>query len=340
MNILIIDPQFENEPDVERAVTGPDVAITVWQTVTDGPVPPEVLAACDAIINCRSRNAVTRETVGEMARCKIVCQAGVGFNHIDLETCASAGIPVCNVPDYGTTEVADHAMAMVLALVRGIVPYDVKLKARQMGWFAREQTTVRRLRGARFGVVGLGRIGLATAMRARGFDMRIAFTDRYLPVGFERALGFERMDSVAELLAACDIVSVHTPLTEETHGIIGAATLGAAKPGLVLVNTSRGPVVDLTAAEAALRDGRLGCLGLDVLPVEPLDYAHPLLAAWERSEEWLDGRMIVSPHAAFFSPDSVIDMRRLAAETVMGYLTKGVLRSCVNAHLLEGQPRR
>ena len=121
MRILIIDPQFEAEPDVERAVTGPEAEIVVWRTAERGPVPTSEFALCDALINCRSRHVVTREIVAAMERCRIVSQAGVGFNHIDLVACAERGIPVCNAPDYGTTEVADHALGLVLALTRGIV---------------------------------------------------------------------------------------------------------------------------------------------------------------------------------------------------------------------------
>jgi lactate dehydrogenase-like 2-hydroxyacid dehydrogenase len=269
-----------------------------------------------------------------MTQCRIVSQAGVGFNHIDLVACAERGIPVCNAPDYGTTEVADHALGLVLALTRGIVTYDAKLRKRTIGWDARAQPTVRRLRGASFGVLGLGRIGTAAAMRARGFEMDIAFCDPYLPAGTERAFGFRRCETAEDLFASCDIISVHTPLTGETAGIIGPKTLAAARPGLVLVNTSRGGTTDLDAVEAALRDGQLGGIGLDVLPTEPIDYAHPLLKAFEASEDWLDGRMIITPHAAFYSPDSVIDMRRIATENVVNYLQRGVRRSCVNEALL------
>src|SRR6056297_2249156 len=293
MRILIVDPQFEAEPDVERAVTGPEAEIVVWRTAEAGPVPTAEFALCDALINCRSRHGVTSEIVSAMARCRIVSQAGVGFNHIDLAACAARGIPVCNAPDYGTTEVADHALGLVLALARGIVAYDAKLRRRAMGWDARAQLTVRRLRGARFGVLGLGRIGTAAALRARGFEMEVAFCDPCLPAGTERAFGFRRCTSAEELMATCDIVSVHTPLTEDTAGIVGPRTLAAAKPGLMLVNTARGGTLDLDAVEAALRDGRLGAVGLDVLPSEPLDYAHPLLRAYEAGEDWLDGRMVI-----------------------------------------------
>jgi lactate dehydrogenase-like 2-hydroxyacid dehydrogenase len=334
MRILIIDPQFEAEPDVERSVTGPEAEIVVWRTADSGPVPASEFALCDALINCRSRHGVTREIVAAMTRCKIVSQAGVGFNHIDIAACAEREIPVCNAPDYGTTEVADHALGLTLALMRGIVAYDAKLRSRAIGWDARAQGTVRRLRGARFGVLGLGRIGTAAALRARGFEMEVAFCDPHLPAGTERAFGFRRVETAAELMATCDVVSVHTPLTDATMGIVGTDTLAVAKPGLILINTSRGGTMDLDAVEAALRDERLGGAALDVLPVEPMTYDHPLIQAYEASEPWLDGRLIITPHAAFYSPDSVIDMRRIATQNVYNYLTRGVVRSCVNAHLL------
>lgn len=335
MNILIIEPQFEAEPDIERSVTGPDAVITVWRVSEQGPPPPEVLAACEILMTCRSQIHLTAEMIAHLDRCRVVVQSGVGFNHIDIAACARRGIPVCNTPDYGTSEVADHAMGLALALVRGIPVYDSKLKSRKMGWFARQIPTVRRLRGATFGIVGMGRIGTATALRARGFETEIAFYDPYLPAGTERAFGFRRANSLAELMGMSDIVSVHTPLTDETAGMIGEAALQAAKPRLYLVNTSRGGTMDLSAIEAALRDGRLAGAALDVLPTEPIDYAHPLLKAYEAEADWLEGRLIITPHAAFFSPDSIKDLRRIAMQTGVDYVRGGAARSCVNAHLLE-----
>ena len=334
MRILIIDPQFEDSPDVERTVAGPDFDIVVWRTLEQGFPPPEEFALCDAVINCRSRNSITRETIAHMQRCRIVSQAGVGFNHIDIAACAERGIPVCNAPDYGTAEVADHAVTLAMALVRGIVAYDAKLRARKIGWDARAQKTVRRTRGLTFGVVGLGRIGTAAALRAAAFGMEIAFFDPYLAPGAERSFGFIRTETLDDLMKISDILSVHTPLTAETSRIIGAASLAHAKPGMQLVNTSRGGTMDLDAVEAALREGQLGGAALDVLPQEPLDYEHPLIRAFEVSEDWLDGRLIITPHAAFYSPDSVIDMRRIATENVVNFLRFGRLRSCVNANLL------
>ncbi len=269
-----------------------------------------------------------------MDRCRIVSQAGVGFNHIDVIACAERGIPVCNAPDYGTAEVADHAVTLAMALMRGIVAYDAKLRSRKIGWDARAQLTVRRVKGLTFGVLGLGRIGTAAALRAAAFGMEITFHDPYLAPGVERSFGFRRTETLEELMQTADILSVHTPLTEETSGIIGAASLAHAKPRMRLINTSRGGTMDLDAVGAALRDNIIAGAALDVLPEEPLNYDHPLIKAFEASEDWLDGRLIITPHAAFYSPDSVIDMRRIATENVVNYLNSGKLRSCVNLELL------
>jgi D-3-phosphoglycerate dehydrogenase/C-terminal binding protein len=224
---------------------------------------------------------------------------------------------------------------MILALVRGILAYDTKLRSRQIGWNARSLPTVRRLKGSRVGIVGLGRIGTAAALRAHSFQTEIAFYDPYLPAGTEKAFGFHRAKSLSDLLAECDIVSLHVPLTAETEAMINAETLASAKPGLILANTSRGKVVDLDAVYDGLRSGRLGGVALDVLPEEPIDYKHPLLKAFEASEPWLDGRLTITPHAAFYSPDSLVDMRRIATQNIVNYLLRGVLRSCVNGHLLD-----
>ncbi|MEM9475229.1 MAG: C-terminal binding protein [Pseudomonadota bacterium] len=334
MRVLIIDPQFEDSPDVERGVVGPSADIIVWRTQEQGFPPVSEFQSCDALINCRSRNAITRETVAHMDRCRIVSQAGVGFNHIDIEACAARGIPVCNAPDYGTEEVADHAVTLAMCLLRGVVAYDAKLRTGENAWDARSQKTVRRARGLTFGVLGLGRIGTAAALRAKAFGFDIAFCDPYLSPGIEKALGFDRVPDVASLMGTSDVLSVHTPLTPETSEIICAQNLASAKAGMVLINTSRGGTMDLDAVEAALRSGQLGGAGLDVLPQEPMEYTHPLLAAFAASEKWLDGRLIITPHAGFYSPHAVIEMRRIAAQNVVDYIAHGRLRSCVNADLL------
>jgi lactate dehydrogenase-like 2-hydroxyacid dehydrogenase len=334
--VLILDPQFAHSPDIEREVLGPGPEISIWRPDHAAPLDSTLLAGADIVINCRSRNRLGPERVAAMDRARLVVQAGVGFNHIDIAACAARGIAVCNTPDYGTAEVADHALALMLTLMRGTAAYNARLLARAAAWSTSELALppVRRLRGLVFGVVGLGRIGLAAALRARAFGLEVAFHDPYLPPGAELSTGFRRHRALADLLAEADIVSLHCPMSAETERLIGAAALAHVKPGAVLINTARGGIVDLDAVGEALRQGRLGAAALDVLPEEPPDRSHPLIAAWARREAWLEGRFLLTPHAAFFTPESLADMRRLSAQAAADFLRDGSLRACVNRDLL------
>jgi phosphoglycerate dehydrogenase-like enzyme len=183
-----------------------------------------------------------------------------------LAACGRRGIAVCNVPDYGVNEVADHAIALMLALGRAIVRYHGAVADDPIGgWVVEKTPAIRRFAGLTFGVVGMGRIGTAAARRAAAFGLSILFYDPYLPTGAELGLGFDRADSLSALLQQADIVSLHTPLTTETRFMIDGAALALMRPDAVLINTARGPIVDLDALAAALRSGRLAAAGLDVL---------------------------------------------------------------------------
>jgi lactate dehydrogenase-like 2-hydroxyacid dehydrogenase len=244
-------------------------------------------------------------------------------------------VPVCNVPDYGTTEVADHAIALMLSLARGTSFHHDALRADpKAGWRPRAAPLALRLRTAVFGVVGLGRIGLAAARRAEAFGMRVVFFDPYRPNGTELAVGYARVKSLEELMGMSDVVSVHAPLSAETHHMIDAKALAAAKKGLILVNTARGGVVDLDALFEALRGGQIGGAALDVLETEPADPKHPLIKAFVARAPWLEGRFTLSPHAAFFSPAAQFDMRYKTAEVAVTYLREGRLMNCVNEEML------
>ena len=225
-------------------------------------------------------------------------RSGVGFDNIDTAGWGARKIPACNVPDYGTTEVADHAIGLMLALTRGTSSLWRRADSGNgaEGWHFSKAPLVRRHKGATFGIVGLGRIGLATARRAAAFDMKVVFYDPHLLSGVDLSTGYERVHSLAELMGRADVVSVHAPLSDETRKLLGAAAFAAAKPGLILINTARGPIVDLDALEAAMRSGTVAGAGLDVLPNEPGDLDHPLIAAW-RSREAVD-RQPPDRHAA------------------------------------------
>ncbi len=338
MMILLPDAAFDDDGAIERDVLGRDAELVVRRARRAEQIPDELWAGADALISYIDI-PVDRALLDRLRQCRLIVRAGVGFDHVDIEAAAARGLPVCNVPDYGTTEVADHAIALMLGLARGLVSYHQRLLADpEAGWHWSGAPLVRRLRGLRFGVVGLGRIGTAAARRAAGLDMTVMFHDPYLADGVELALGYQRAGSLHELLANVDVVSLHCPLTSETRHLIDEAALAVLRPGALLINTARGRLIDLAALEQALREGRIDGVGLDVLPHEPPDPEHSLIQAFRRREPWLDGRLLLTPHAAWFSPAGRADLRRKSAETVRDFLRQGRLRNCVNRSVVSGPP--
>ncbi len=335
MKILVIDPLFEQEPDIELAAAGADMELYYRRSVQGRLENDDDYAQADAVLNCRSAHRIPADVIEKLVKCRAIQQGGVGYGHVDLVAAAKRGIPVMNTPNYGTTEVADHAVALALNLLRGIQAYDRRLRRSNASWDARSLKTVRRLPELRVGIVGLGRIGTAAALRFKAFGMRVGFYDPYLPVGHELAFGFERFDSLEELLRRSDVVSIHALLTAETRHMIDAKALACLPSGAVLINTSRGALVDFDAVRNALEAGTLGAAGLDVFETEPLDRNDPLIAAWIKGEEWLDERLILTPHAAFYSDSSLRDIRYLSMKYLTDYLRSGEMRTCVNEELLK-----
>lgn len=316
--------------DIEIASLGD--AGEAWFSEAFDQVADDRWSQCDAIVTLLDVPAAYRT---RLERCRVLVTPKVGFDNIDLAGWAELGIPVCNVPDYGTQEVADHALALMLSLMKGITFHTRELKRDLRGnWRPALNPYGRRLSVCTFGVVGLGRIGTAAALRAKAFGMDVVFYDPWRENGADLALGIRRVNDLGSLFEVSDVVSLHLPLGPETHGLIDAELLSRGRPGLILINTARGPIVDLDALHDALRDGRVQAAGLDVLPEEPANPAHPLLAAWAAGEEWIDHRLLITPHSAFFTPESVYDMRFKGGEVAMAYLTEGRLQNCVNAHLL------
>jgi phosphoglycerate dehydrogenase-like enzyme len=243
--------------------------------------------------------------IARLQNCRAIIRNGVGYDSVDTAAAAARGIPVCNVPDYGTAEVADHALALTLALCRRLFPLDAE--AKRLGWSIPDADRMRRLRTLTFGLVGLGRIGSAAAARARAFGFRVIFFDPYVPAGAPQAAGLERVATLGELLAQSDVVSIHCPLTAETRGFIGAAELARMKPTAYLVNTARGDIVQKAPVFAALRAGRLAGAGLDVVENEPLRTA----------DEAATPNLIVTCHAAFCSVEGKIDMRTTSSKIAL-----------------------
>jgi D-3-phosphoglycerate dehydrogenase len=331
---ILIPDAYTSDLSSERAILA-DAEFVVHQAHHADEIPLDDWQTADVVLLWH-RIRVTPELVARMDRCRHIVRVGVGFDNVDLEACSRRGIAVSNVPNYGTTEIADHALALLLSLVRGLSSYDQRLRHDMAGrYFAEDVPVVRRLRGATFGAVGLGRVGTAISRRAQAFDTSILFYDPFLPEGHELGTGYRRTHSLSELLQCADIVSIHTPLNSETRGMVDRAWLAKMKADAILINVARGQLMDLDAVEEALRSGHLAAAGLDVLPDEPPDPQHPLLKAWRDREEWLAGRLVLTPHAAFFSADAYRDMKTFAVEIVRDFLATGVPRNNLNPDWLK-----
>ena len=285
---------------VENAHLSGVAVVKTFPVAFNASIPDEALDA-DVLILWHSV-PVTAATIGRLRNCRALIRNGVGFDSVDTVAAAQRGIPVCNVPDYGTEEVADHAIALTLALIRQLFPLDAE--AKRLGWKIEVAPKMRRLRTLTFGLIGLGRIGIATALRAKALGFRAIFFDPYAPTGTHKAVGVERVATLDELLRAADVVSVHCPLTAETRGMIGTREIAAMKPGSFLVNTARGDIVQKAPVFAALRSGHLAGAGLDVVEAEPLRSA----------EEAATLNLIVTCHAAFCSPEGLVEMRSTSAK--------------------------
>jgi phosphoglycerate dehydrogenase-like enzyme len=309
-----------NYPDdsVERRIYGPDVNIMVPDRLTAsiGDLTDEECAQADGLMTLRFR--VTEGDLARFPKLRFVCRMGVGYDGIDRVACARRQIVVLNVPDYGTTEVADHAMTLALTLRRGVLLHLEAQRADPPApWRYVNDPLVLRSGVQTFGIVGMGRIATAVALRAKGFNFRVMFYDPYLPNGVELGLGVLRAKTLEELLRQTDTLSVHAPLTPETRGMLGIKELSMLPEGAVVVNTARGPIVDIDALATLLKSRHLAGVGLDVVPVEPpVEPVPELIRAYRAKEPWTIGRLVITPHSAFYTPQAWDDIRSKGAETM------------------------
>ena len=334
IQILYPDVLSADDHAVERAISGDDVEFAIFNERDPAKISSKIWSDCQAMVTGLSM-PIDAQVISRLVECKIIARLGVGYDMIDIAAAGNAGIAVCNVPDYGTNEVADHAIALLLSFTRGIPQYTETYRTDpDKGWDYKITPAMTRMTGKCFGIIGLGRIGTAAAMRAKGFGMNVMAYDPFVPYGQELALNIERAYNLDELLRTADFISIHTPATELTYHLINQDTVSKMKPGVIIVNTARGPICDLDAIYSGLKSGQIGAAGLDVFDPEPPDVNHPLMLAWRGREAWLEGRFVATPHAAFFSPTSSKILREKALQTCLDYLKNNELRNCVNAEHL------
>jgi len=310
--VVIAHTSFGDDLAVERAILREiDPEIIHTGNLTE----PDALAAvveADALMVTLER--VTAPIINSMQHCRVISRAGTGLDTIDIPTATARGIWVAYVPDYSIDEVSTHAIALLLAQARGIVPLVNSTRAGQ--WDPMRSGPVHRLREQTLGVVGFGRIGQATAEKGRGLGLRVIVYDPLIDHAARARLGVTAVD-LATLARESDYISLHTPLIESTRHLVNAHFLSLMKPTAYLINAARGPLVDEAALLAAVQSGQIAGAGLDVVEREPIDPASPLL-----QEE----RILITPHSAWYSEEAKIEMRSRAAEEVV--------------RVLQGQPPR
>lgn len=294
--------------------------------------PDELIALAkdaDALV-VSSREAVPRVVIESLEKCRVITRMSVGIDHVDLEAATDHGIIVSHCPDYCTDEVADHAMALILALNRQIVFTNEDLH--KGAWVARSYHTqdilrmpMPPLRELTVGIVGFGRIGQAVGRRLKPFGPRIIVNDPYLDPGIGTEVGVELV-SLDELAAQSDIITLHCPLTDETRHLVDAAFLQKVKPSATLVNTARGGIIDMDAIATALSEGRLAAAGLDVVVPEPLPLDSPLYQL---------PNVILTPHAAYYSERSRVQVRDDALNAALSVLRGMFPRVVANPAVIE-----
>jgi D-3-phosphoglycerate dehydrogenase / 2-oxoglutarate reductase len=303
--VAVADSVFPNL-DLARAVVsraGAELRLAS-QPTPEGIV--EVAKDADALLVTYAK--INADMISAMKKCKIISRFGIGVDNVDLAAATAAGIVVTKVPDYCIDEVSDHAMALLLSLVRKI-PFS-SARAHAGRWEMPAVTPIHRLRGTVLGLVGFGRIPQLVAPKAKAFGMRVMAYDPYVPLNVMEQAGVGRLE-FAELLKISDYISIHSPLLPETHHLFSTAVFAQMKPGAVIVNTSRGPVVDEAALARALDARQLAGAALDVMEQEP-PVNSPLFGR---------DNVILTPHTSFYSVESLEELQTKAAEEVVRVLS-------------------
>lgn len=315
MKAVITDYVFENIDPETEALRGVAEVLSFRQY----PGAAEFLRAAgdvDGIItNMAPMNA---EVIEGLSQCKVIVRYGVGVDNIDIATAARRGIPVCNVPDYCTPEVADHTLTLILGLVRKL-PYSVEY-LRAGNWNHNPLRPVRRLSSLTLGLYGFGRIARSVAERARAFGFTMIAYDPFVPDAAFAEAGVERVSS-DDLLARTDVLSLHMPLMDTTRHLLNADSLAKMKPGSFVVNTARGGLIDIDALMASVQSGHTGGAALDVLEKEPIPADHPVLQI---------EKILVTPHLAWYSEEALTQLQRSVGEICAHVLRGGTPPNVVN----------
>lgn len=316
--VVVTDSVFPNLDPTHKvlAQAGAELRLAAQPTL-EGIL--EAAREADAVLTTYAK--MPAQVVTQLTRCRIIARFGIGVDNVDIAAATSRGIIVTRVPDYCLDEVSDHAMALLLALVRKIPSSNARTHGGR--WEMKAVTPIHRLRGTVLGLVAFGQIAQLMAPKAKAFGLRVVAYDPYVSDEVLARAGVERVD-FDELVRISDYISIHTPLIPATHHLFGAGVFPRMKPTAYLINTARGPIVDETALAHALDQKQLAGAALDVMEQEP-PAGSPLFGR---------ENVILTPHTSFYSEESLVDLQTKAAEEVLRVLTGKPVRNPVNPEVI------
>jgi D-3-phosphoglycerate dehydrogenase len=317
-HITVSDSVFPNLDPARQVLA----SIGAELRMADSPTSEGIVAAAassDALLVTYAK--ITADMIQKMPKCRVISRFGIGVDNVDIQAATAAGIVVTKVPDYCIDEVSDHAMALLLAIVRKIPSSSARTHGGR--WEMKAVVPIHRLRDSVLGLAGFGRIPQLVAPKAKAFGMRVIAYDPFVPEDVFKRAGIDRVD-LPQLLAASDYISVHTPLTPETQHLFNRETFGRMKRGAYVVNTARGPIIDEAALAEALDSGQIAGAALDVMTQEPPP-ASPLFGR---------DNVIITPHTSFYSEESLVELQVKAAQEVVAVLSGRSPRNPVNPEVL------
>ncbi|PIN84646.1 MAG: 2-hydroxyacid dehydrogenase [Candidatus Diapherotrites archaeon CG11_big_fil_rev_8_21_14_0_20_37_9] len=303
---LYITDYFRRNIKLDPKLLGKDIEVKLLQQPDEKKLFPEIEDADALIVD---KTLITAYTLEKLTKCKIIARFGIGYDNVDIKSAGKNGIYVCNCPDFCHEEVADHAVGLMLSMTRNIVGYNNGLlKGDKSKWRPFGLASTKRLRDKTIGLIGLGRIGKEVAKRLQGFRVKVLFYDPNVSAITGNDYGAIKANSVEELASKSDIVSFHLPLNPETKVMANDNFFSNLKKGAYLINTSRGGILDTKALLRAMKKGIVEKAALDVLEEEPINFDEPLIKKW-LADEKLQSHLILTPHVAFYSPESTEEIQ-------------------------------
>tara|TARA_A100001011_G_scaffold394757_1_gene487921 strand:+ start:2414 stop:3418 length:1005 start_codon:yes stop_codon:yes gene_type:complete len=322
MKKIFITDYIQN-PDLEKKILQNEAEIICLNETDENKFPKEIINA-DGLLVWHAK--ISEITLKKLKKNTAIIRYGVGIDNIDLKSVKKYGVTFANTPDYGVSEVADTSCALILNLIRKIHLYNNKTKL-SFGKWQKEVVNINqdlpviRTSEHKLGIIGLGRIGSSLALRMKNFDMQVGFYDPYVGSGYEKVLGIKKYETLDELKSNSSIISINATLNSETKKMVNEKFINSLNNNTILINTARGAIVEnLDIILDGLKKNKLSAVGLDVLPEEPPKENEDLIKVWRNSQDKLSERIIINPHAGYYSTTSIKEMRTKASSNMLSFL--------------------